>query len=178
MIKFLYLIFHFEVVGLLKLIPPLGNSDHNGIQVETYFKQPAGNKVHLKRKVWCFDRGDYSKMKKMINSFSWNQFLSEDISSSVLTWQTHFFCIMEQCIPRKTLPSKKHLPYITKPLLTLMRKRNLFYKSWKKYGDRSAHLKYKILRNRLVALLRTVTQKYFQNLNIKEPKSFWRTFVN
>ena len=90
------------------LIPPLGNSDHNGIQVETYFEQPAGNKFHLKRKVWCFDRGDYSKMKQMINSFSWNQILSEDISSSFLTWQTHFFCIMEQCIPRKTLPYKKN----------------------------------------------------------------------
>ena len=56
-----------------------------------------------------------------------------------------------------------------------MRKRNLFYKSWKKYGDHSAHLKYKILRNRLVALLRTAKQKYFQNLNSNEPKSFWRT---
>ena len=36
-------------------------------------------------------------------------------------------------------------------------------------------LNIKCLRNGLDALLRTVKQKYFQNLNNREPKSFWRT---
>ena len=110
----------------------------------------------------------------MINSFNWSQILTKDISLSVLMWQKHFLHILEEYIPRKTLSTKQHLPFITKRLLILIKKRNSLFKLWKKSSDHLAHLRYKLLRNRLVALLRTEKRKYFQNLNIQESKSFWR----
>jgi hypothetical protein len=95
------------------LVPPLGNSDHSGIQVELYANQLPASKVNRKKKVlWCLDRGDYAKMKRIIDSSNWNLYLSEDISSSVLMWQKHFLSIMEQCIPRKTLSSTHRLPWL------------------------------------------------------------------
>ena len=51
------------------------------------------------------------------NCYFWNQFFSEDISVSVITCQTHFFCIMEQCIPRKTLNHKKTLTVYNKTIV-------------------------------------------------------------
>ena len=161
-------------VTFWSLIPPLGNSDHNGIEIRLHFENSDEEKVKLQRKVWCFGRADYSKMRQMINSFNWSQILTKDISLSVLMWQKHFLHILEECIPRKTLSMKQHLPFITKHLLILIKKRNSLFKLWKKSGDHLAHLRYKLLRNRLVALLRTEKRKYFQNLNIQESKSFWR----
>ena len=50
-------------------VPPLGNSDHSGIQVELYANQLPASKVNRKKKVlWCLDRGDYAKMKHIIDS--------------------------------------------------------------------------------------------------------------
>ena len=77
---------------------------------------------------------------------------------------------MEQCIPRKH--STHRLPWLTK---TLIKKRNLFFKLWKTHGNLAAHLKYQFLRNIVVYLLRSEKRKYFENLYIKNPKSFWRT---
>ena len=64
---------------------------------------------------------------------------------------------------------------LTVALLTLIKKRNLVFKLWKSHGNLAAHLKYKSLRNKVVSLLRSEKRKYKKNLNIKNPKSFWRT---
>ena len=79
---------------------------------------------------------------------------------------------------KKNLTIKKALTVYNKAIVDPNEKKKLFYKSWKKYGDRSAHLKYKILRNRFVALLRTVKQKYFKTLTLKNRNLSGEQFVN
>ena len=109
--------FHFCVLGVLSL-HWVANSDHSGIQVELYAKQLLASKVN--RKQIYFDRGDYAKMKRIIDSSNSNLYVSEDISSSVLMWQKT--SIMEQCIP-------KHINTLltVADYKSLLKKRNLLF---------------------------------------------------
>ena len=50
----MYILLGFVGRFLLSLIPPSGNSDHNGIQIERHFQQPAAEtKAMQSYHVWC-----------------------------------------------------------------------------------------------------------------------------
>ena len=78
---------------------------------------------------------------------------------------------MDECIPKKTLPKRKNLPWLTKRLISSIRKRNLLYKQGKLSGNLS---KYKLKRNKVTSELRRAKRDFFQKINPKKPKEFWR----
>ena len=78
---------------------------------------------------------------------------------------------MEQFIPNCFLKSRHNLPWLTKPLMRLIRKKNLLFKKAKSTGNLR---KYKTHRNRTLAELRAAKKAYFRKLNPRDPKSFWK----
>ena len=78
---------------------------------------------------------------------------------------------MEECIPRRTLPQRRNLPWLSKTIVQSMRKRNYLYRKTKKSGN---FCKYKKARNKTTAMLRASKKRYFEKLNPKKPKEFWR----
>ena len=78
---------------------------------------------------------------------------------------------MCECIPRKTLPKHKNLPWLSKGLVNSIKRRNLLYKRGKLSGNLS---KYKLMRNKVTRELRRAKKSYFQKINPKKPKEFWR----
>ena len=88
---------------------------------------------------------------------------------------------MESCIPKRALPKKKNLPWLTKNLTRAMHKRNWLYRRAKKTGQSTWKSKYKAARNETLKMLRKEKQGYFdKHINNVSTKQFWKTmkFLN
>ena len=83
--------------------------------------------------------------------------------------------IMEECIPQKTIPNKPNLPWLTKDILRVGRRRTLLYRKAKRCGCPRHLQQYKSVRNRFVKLLRKAKHDFFNKLNSANQKLFWKT---
>ena len=81
---------------------------------------------------------------------------------------------MEVCIPQSVLKARKNLPWLTKPVIQAMRRRNSLFRAAKRSNDSDLWSKYKIVRNQVVALLRWNKEQYFHNLQFSTCKEFWK----
>ena len=97
---------------------------------------------------------------------------SGDIHVSWRRWKDTFIAIMETCIPRILLPSRHNLPWLSKPLIQMIRKRNVLYKRARLPNDPEIALKYRTVRNKLVSELRIAKKKYFSELDPKRQSTF------
>ena len=107
----------------------------------------------------------------LIDGFDWSSLLSNDVNESWTKWCEQFLTIMRECIPTKTLPKRKNLPWLSKGLVNSIKRRNLLYKRGKVSGNLS---RYKLMRNKVTCDLRKAKKAYFQKINPKKPKEFWR----
>ena len=87
----------------------------------------------------------------LIDSFDWSTLFSNDINETRNKWCAKFLSIMQECIPRKTLPKRKNLPWLSKGLGNSIKRRNILYKRGKQSGNL---LKYKKMRNKVTSELR------------------------
>ena len=83
-----------------------------------------------------------------------------------------FFNIMDKCIPKSVLPPKRrNCPWLTKQLVQVIRKRNTLLKGAKISGD---CCKYNRFQNKPFSQLRLAKKAFFQKINPKQPKEFWK----
>ena len=156
-------------------IPPLSTADHNGLLAKVLWRasgslnSPNNSKGRV---VWLYAHADWSKTCDMIENFDWNSIMCDNIDLSWSNWHDQFLKILEECIPKRSLPQRRNLPWLSKKLVTTMKRRNLLFRRAKKTGN---FLKYKSLRNKLVSEFRKAKSAYFGRLNPKNPKDFWRT---
>ena len=103
--------------------------------------------------------------------------MSKSIDSTWENWLQQFMSIMNQFIPNCTLRSRHNLPWLTKSLVTSIKKRNSLYKRAKISGNFS---KYKLACNKTLADIRLAKLSYFRKLNPRYPKKFWKAikFLN
>ena len=73
----------------------------------------------------------------MINDTDWDRLLTDDINESLGNWQAKFMGIIEDCVPKKVLPKRRNLPWMTRNLTRAMRKRNHLFRCAKKSGSTS-----------------------------------------
>ena len=55
------------------------------------------------------------------------KFLSMNINLSWDIWQNKFMEVMENCIPRGTLPERRNLPWLNKSIVQAIKRRNCLY---------------------------------------------------
>ena len=157
-------------------IPALANSDHLSLS----FTVAAGCHQELPkskpRMVWRYSHADFDGAQRLIDSTNWNEVLcSEDINICWDNWLHKFMQIMEKCIPRGFLRSRKNLPWLTKPLIKLIRKRNSLFKAAKNSKSQGAYRKLTVARNQVVALLRRNKSEFFRKLPKSNAKEFWKS---
>ena len=152
-------------------IPALSNSDHLGLLAHLRLK--SANPIKTKtRTVWRYSLADWEKACELIDATDWMSLLnSSDIDDSWNRWRTTFLHIMEECIPKATLPRRRNRPWLTKRLIQAIRRRNLLHKRAKATGNYS---KYRSYRNKVVGWMRQAKKDYFKKLNPKSPKQFWK----
>ena len=64
---------------------------------------------------------------------------------------------------------------MTKKIVQLIRKRNYYFRKYKKCNCTTTYSRYKSLRNKVVTCLRQSKSNYFKNLDPKSNKAFWKT---
>ncbi len=103
--------------------------------------------------------------------------MTHNVNESWENWSHQFMLVTNQFIPNCTLLSKHNLPWLTKPLVNSIKKRNLLYKKAKKTGN---FRNYKIACNKTLADIRSAKLAYFRKLNPKDSNKFWKTikFLN
>ncbi len=131
------------------IIPPLANSDHNGLDLEIMWKA-SPSRTCSRRTVWRYTHAEFSKACDLISETDWNAIICEDdIKKSWIQRQESFLSIMERCIPKKILPPKRrNLPWLNKSLVQSMRRRNALFKKAKRSNNPLHLSQYKHARNR------------------------------
>ena len=109
------------------VLPPLGMSDDNGVQLSLMLKN--SNLVRSKqREIWRYNLADFETVNSILESFH-NTLLNGDINQAWDKWRRAFMSVMEQYIPQATLS------WLNVELTISMRARNIAYKcakrSWK-----------------------------------------------
>ena len=164
-------------------VPPLANSDHNGILLQWKWRITKGVKT-APRPIWRYAQADFELANQLLSECDWDELLESDsVDQCLEAWNEYFMSVMETCIPKGTLPKKKNLPWLTKNLTRAMRKRNWLFRRAKNAGPAQAQWKskYKIARNKALTMLRKEKQAYFdKNVNNVNNKEFWKTikFLN
>lgn len=156
-------------------IPPLANSDHLGLLLKSQWRQTRQSTVGSNRSVWLYKHADWHKAFNLIENTNWDSLLVDDVSTSWEIWMKRYMEIMSESIPQRLLPPRRNLPWLSKSLIQLMRRRNTLFSHVKRSNKRSDVEKYKRIRNRVVIQLRTAKSNFFKNLNPRSNKKFWST---
>ena len=65
------------------------------------------------RSIWKYDNADFDKANRVISDADWS-FLKDQIDVDVAwdLWEQKFLSIMEECIPKGTVPTRQNLPWL------------------------------------------------------------------
>ena len=158
------------------VIPPLGSSDHSGISLHLKWSAGSIPGRTSKRVIWRYAHADFQKACRLINETNWDWLYDlSDVDVVGDEWEKLFMAIMDQCIPKASLPSRRNLPWMTTNIRSFMRKRNMSYRKAKRTGMRRDMDKYKTMRNMVVRLFRQSKKSYFKTLGKCGSKKFWKT---
>ena len=79
-----------SLLSSCNVIPPLGTSDHNGIQCS--FKWKTNNPLKANaRKVWRYKLADFDTANNLLDSIDWDNLLSGDINQAWENWKKNFY---------------------------------------------------------------------------------------
>ena len=113
----------------------------------------------------------------MLNQIDWKYIIDEsDVNISWKNWQSAFLNVMSECVPRKILPRKKHLPWITPSIHRAIKRRNSLLNIYKRTSSQLKLIQYKQIRNRVVTELRKAKQIFFRRIQDADSKIFWKLF--
>ena len=107
---------------------------HQIIYCKIYFRIPPP--PPFERRIWHFNRANTAAIKRSMNNFPWFQHLkiNTDPNWQVKTFTDTFLNIMSNFIPNETkrfVP--RDPPWITKPLKTMLNRKNRLFKNYKKH---------------------------------------------
>ena len=71
-----------------RVIPPLANSDHLGIEVNIKLKESNKSVRHSSRVIWQYSHADWDEACKQIETFDWDSIVSGDINSFWISWHS------------------------------------------------------------------------------------------
>ncbi len=153
-----------ESVMSCETVPPLGTSDNNGILTDISLRTPlAAPQVSRNFKVWRYKYVDFERAQEMLSQIDYNSVVVEgDVNASWKNWERMFLNIMEICIPTTTVPTRRNLPWLSKSILQLIKKRNMYYRKSKQ----SPHYfnKHRLAQSKALSHLRCERRQYLQQL--------------
>ena len=162
-----------EVVSCA-VVPPIANSDHNGVQLVLRQQTPGKQCTTNKRRIWRYARADWTHANNLLQAECWDDLLHLDANEAWTQWESRFMAIMEQCIPHSQATKQQNLPWVTKQVLAAMRKRNQLFRKAQRHGDSTTRGKYTSARNKALKLLKQAKRMYFAGLK-PNSKQFWKT---
>ena len=129
------------------VIPPLSNSDHNGVELSIKWK--SGNPKLCPQTIWKYSLADFSRANDEIECVDWDTLLHD-----------------------RNLPKRRKLPWVNAGIRHAIRKRNYLYRKSKCNPDFRA--KYKQQRNKVVSQLRSAKRPFVDTIPTGNTKEFWK----
>ena len=78
-----------------EVIPPIANSDHNGLMLQWAWKQPGNRNKTKPRQIWRYTHGDFERANNILSSVDWDQLIDPtDVNQSLLNWEQYFMNVM------------------------------------------------------------------------------------
>ena len=99
-----------------QMIPPLSNSDHNGIFLNLKCQSTRLNVPTKRQLIWKYKLANFKAANEILSNVDLDSLLDNDINQAWYNWQGQFLVIMEDCIPKGMLPKMKQPPWITKEI--------------------------------------------------------------
>ena len=107
------------------VIPPLGNSDHNGIDLTLKWSCNTHPVKTSKRTIWRYAHADFDKANQLIVRTDWSFLYNvSNVDTAWDLWEQKFISIMEECIPKATISQQRNLPWMNRRIKAKIRKRN------------------------------------------------------
>ena len=83
--------------------------------------------------IWLFENGDYNAFRQAVSDYDWNKIIKEDVNLYANALTQTLINLSEQYIPNKNVTIRpQDLPWINNNIRKLIRKKNRFYKKYKK----------------------------------------------
>ena len=106
-----------------EVIPPIANSDHNGLMLQWAWKQPGNRNKTKPRQIWRYTHGDFERANNILSSVDWDQLIDPtDVNQSLLNWKQYFMNVMESCILKGVLPRRKNVPWLSRTCVVQCRR--------------------------------------------------------
>jgi hypothetical protein len=158
----------------LKISEPIGKSDHNTITFDILLKHV---KLHLNKKVFNYNRGDYISIGKELDKVDWDkELLTMNVDDQWNFIKNKLIELRNKYIPATVLKDKKDVEWMTSKVKKLIQKKQ---KTWVKFQERKTYgmkLKYKKIRNKVIKGIRKAKSKFEEKLAKKSSdnrKSFY-----
>ena len=91
-------------------VPPLANSDHNGIVLSFTWRSSERQVQQEPRTIWRYRNADFSMACQLIDNTDWESLLPmDDVDFATANWHNKFMEIMAMCIPQQSLRKKMYL---------------------------------------------------------------------
>ena len=155
------------------------NCHHQIIFCKVNFKIPPP--LPFERKIWHYNKANSAAIKRSITNFPWRQHLNinNDPNWQAKTFTEIILNIMSIFIPNET---KKMIPrdppWITKPLKTMLNRKNRLYKSYKRNGYKDEDkLRLNAFRVECQQAVEMAKLTYLENLGNKantSQKVYWK----
>ena len=98
------------LINSCDVIPPLCNSDRNGIVIKCSWRSSSRHNCenHSKgRTVWNYSRADWERESLLIESFDWSSLLSEDVNEVWSSWCEQFMELWKNAFLKRSYPRER-----------------------------------------------------------------------
>jgi hypothetical protein len=167
------------LINKVQVIP--GISDHHAVLVEADLT-PMSNKQQ-KRQVPLYKKANWEQLKEHVRNYGNNLDTTEKTVSVDTLWQNFKIMLeagVKQHVPHKTAKTKDSLPWITRSIKRLIRRRDAIYIKNKQSGTGKYLKTFKDLKSQVQKQLRQAYWSYVQDMVCPEPgnthkgsKKFW-----
>ena len=156
-------------------ITPLANADHLGLHLDISSAFPPKRTKSVARMVWRYTLGDFKKAAELLETIEWSETTTtNDVDSYWSDWKSYFLQVMEICIPSGKAKIKNNVPWMNHIITKAIKQRDTLFRTAKRTWL-SDLKKYKLQRNKVVSMLRSSKQLFFDKLSNSDQKTFWKT---
>ena len=148
-----------------KVIPPLVKIDHCNIICKIYLSTRRNNV--FKRTVWNYKKCNLDGLVEALSSAPWDAGFNvfNDIDDLVTYWSSLLMQTAAEFIPNTTVTVRaREKPWVNGDLKRLIRRRNVLWRHYRRSRSDAHFNTFKIVRDQVVALNRTLRLNYYTSL--------------
>ena len=160
-----------ELVDNVKILEPLGNSDHNQIHFDINVKSESKNKKTYKRN---FHKGNYKDMRKYLAKLDWNNMLMN--KTAIECWNILKYeieSIIDKFVPFRKQGKRCRKKHLSKEAIRKIVLKQTKWRVYRRTGKEEDYANYKEALNAATTEIRQSKRSYEQKLacNIKIDRS-------